>query len=254
MKKRLVTALLALSFLIGMLYIGGWPLKISLLLTGLIMVHEWVQAFDEAGDKLPKGILFSASLMQFAILLYKPSLASLGLLLVLLVLAVDFVLDPEKTVREMAVSLLAFIYIPFNLFFCFEFLHTQFLYLVFVIAFSTDTMAYLIGNLFGRHKLIPQVSPNKTLEGALGGLGGAVLVTFFYFRFLGHPIQSIDLVLVGLASVAGQLGDLFASRIKRQTGIKDFGKILPGHGGLLDRFDSILFIIPMVYALFVFSK
>lgn len=125
----------------------------------------------------------------------------------------------------------------------------------FIIAFSTDTFAYLIGSIFGKHKLIPRISPNKSIEGAIGGSFFGLLITMIYFyyihkHYISLNINWITIVIVLMASVSGQFGDLFASKIKRTTGVKDFANVLPGHGGILDRFDSIIFVSPFVYILF----
>lgn len=124
-----------------------------------------------------------------------------------------------------------------------------------IISFSTDTFAYLTGNLFGRHKLIERISPHKSVEGAIGGTILATIFTFLYFYFIKRAYVNIDLnfyivILIVFASISGQFGDLFASKIKRTVNIKDFGKILPGHGGFLDRFDSLIFVSPFVYFLY----
>jgi CDP-diglyceride synthetase len=115
----------------------------------------------------------------------------------------------------------------------------------------TDTFALFGGLLFGKHKLAPQISPKKTWEGALSGFiggtaGGALLFALQGLWGGGLPLW-VYLVGAALSSIAGQLGDLTASSIKRRTGIKDFGKIIPGHGGVLDRLDSILFAVPVFY-------
>lgn len=124
--------------------------------------------------------------------------------------------------------------------------------LVFIGAWMTDTGAYFIGVLFGKHKLIPAVSPKKTVEGALGGVLGciigyvayAIILQFFF------SVEVNYLVLVLLAviiSIVSQIGDLIASYVKRECGIKDFGFIFPGHGGVMDRFDSIIAVGPAIY-------
>ena len=127
-----------------------------------------------------------------------------------------------------------------------------YMWMVFVIAFSTDTAAYFVGRAIGKTKLAPEISPKKTIAGAVGGLIASALFMVLYGIIMKFGFQ-MDLPVylyaaVGfVGSIAGQCGDLTASMIKRKMGIKDFGKILPGHGGILDRFDSILFIIPLVY-------
>ena len=120
-----------------------------------------------------------------------------------------------------------------------------------VAAWGSDTCALFAGMLFGRHKLAPVVSPKKTVEGAVGGVLGAtllmVLVVVLYNKFTPIDIPVWAAVLLGaVGAVIGQLGDLTFSVIKRHTGIKDYGRIFPGHGGVLDRFDSVVFVAPVV--------
>lgn len=136
--------------------------------------------------------------------------------------------------------------------------------LVFVFSWITDSGAYFAGRFFGKHKLMPKVSPKKTVEGAIGGVITAILGTCLYFFVLEKcfSIEAIGTIRYGLliplallCSILSQFGDLAASVIKRDCGVKDFGSILPGHGGVLDRFDSVIFITPMVfYTLNLFYK
>lgn len=125
---------------------------------------------------------------------------------------------------------------------------------IFISAFATDIFAYFTGRLIGRHKLIPDVSPNKTVEGAIGGIVGCVLVTILYILGLGLFIEEtpemllLSLIAIPIAIVS-QLGDLIMSQIKRRHQIKDFGKIFPGHGGVLDRFDSAIAVAYFLYML-----
>ena len=135
-----------------------------------------------------------------------------------------------------------------------------FILLILCFAWGGDTAAYFAGRAFGKHKLAPIVSPHKTVEGAIGGifgsvLAGVVLTLVYSFLSASHNVITIQvqprhyaiLVVMGaIASVLGILGDLFASSVKRQVGIKDYGTIFPGHGGILDRFDSVMFIAPFV--------
>jgi phosphatidate cytidylyltransferase len=113
-----------------------------------------------------------------------------------------------------------------------------------------DTGAYYAGSYLGRHKLCPAVSPKKTIEGAVGGLTASLLIAFFY-KLLFIPALSIPAVLLFAAVVGavGQVGDLFESEFKRAAGVKDSGRLLPGHGGFLDRIDALLFAIPTAYLL-----
>ena len=119
-------------------------------------------------------------------------------------------------------------------------------YFIFIGAWVTDTFAYFSGRLFGKHKLIPAVSPKKTVEGAIGGAVCCALVAMLYGLVIGKCFDGVSpnylvLAVSGLLiAVVSQIGDLAMSAIKRQYGIKDYGKLLPGHGGLLDRFDSCM--------------
>ena len=124
--------------------------------------------------------------------------------------------------------------------------------LLFICAWGTDTFAYFGGRFFGKHKLIEHVSPNKTVEGAISGVVGTTILCALYLYFV-YDMQILCLVygaIIGsLGSIFSQIGDLSASAIKRDAQVKDFGKIFPGHGGFLDRFDSVIFIAPIIYVL-----
>ena len=128
-------------------------------------------------------------------------------------------------------------------------------------AWGGDSAAYFAGRAFGKHKLAPVVSPNKTIGGAVGGVMGSMLLgvvvtacyTALHGQLVGVPLDTLGwryyvvvVLLGGFGSLLGIVGDLFASVIKRQCGIKDYGTIFPGHGGIMDRFDSVLFIAPFV--------
>ena len=124
--------------------------------------------------------------------------------------------------------------------------------LIFAFSWGSDTMAYFSGYFFGKHKLCPNISPKKTVEGFIGGILGSVIISliiYFIFKTFAEIKMSLValIILSAVFSVVGVMGDLFASIIKRKTGIKDYGKIMPGHGGVLDRFDSVLLISPIYY-------
>lgn len=125
----------------------------------------------------------------------------------------------------------------------------QWLFLALALAFSSDTLAYFAGRGFGKHKLYEAVSPKKTIEGSIGGLfGGVLAMVGFGHYWLAPQLPIVHAVVLGvIGSVLGQLGDLVESMIKRTFGIKDSGNVLPGHGGMLDRVDGLLFVAPLVY-------
>ena len=127
-----------------------------------------------------------------------------------------------------------------------------YIWLPFILAWLTDTFAYFVGVFFGKHKLIPSVSPKKTIEGSVGGIVGAIVTMVVYSTIcskitLLQPKYIVGIVLAVVCSIASQFGDLSASCIKREHDAKDFGSLMPGHGGVLDRFDSVIYIAPIVY-------
>ena len=135
-----------------------------------------------------------------------------------------------------------------------------FVWMIFICSWVCDTMAYCVGMLFGKHKLAPILSPKKSIEGAVGGVLGAALGGFLYAYFwatpqlvnnYGYPssVTGRIVIICAIGAVITQIGDLAASGIKRNEGIKDYGKLIPGHGGIMDRFDSVIFAAPMIYLL-----
>lgn len=127
-----------------------------------------------------------------------------------------------------------------------------FAWYVLIAAWGSDVFAYLIGKNFGKHKFTP-ISPKKSIEGSIAGIVGAVVISVMY-SIVVNAMFAINIptvlmaVIVAVLAVIGQIGDLAASSIKRYCGIKDFSELIPGHGGMLDRFDSVIFIIPFAYA------
>jgi len=126
------------------------------------------------------------------------------------------------------------------------------LLVIFILIWSSDTFAYLVGKYFGKHKLAPKISPKKTIEGAIGGLLGTVLVSWVLHITMRQFGLTDSIIIAVLVFVFGMLGDLLVSRLKRSMNIKDSGTLLPGHGGFLDRFDSLLLAGPIVYLYLTF--
>jgi phosphatidate cytidylyltransferase len=134
-------------------------------------------------------------------------------------------------------------------------------WLIFIASWGSDTGAYCVGKLLGKHKMTPKLSPNKSVEGAIGGVVVAVLLGTAYAWIVQYALGYSDrtkvilAVICGLGSILAEMGDLAASAIKRNKDIKDYGNIIPGHGGVLDRFDSVIVTAPVIYYLaFFFGK
>ena len=125
--------------------------------------------------------------------------------------------------------------------------YSLFIWIVVIAAFGSDICAYFTGYFLGRHKMAPNLSPKKTIEGAVGGLIGSSLLSGL-FGFIFMKEMAVVCLVLGLAGgAAGMAGDLTASMFKRKMGIKDYGTLIPGHGGIMDRFDSVIFVAPVVY-------
>lgn len=124
---------------------------------------------------------------------------------------------------------------------------------IFILIWANDSFAYLVGVNFGKRKLFPSVSPKKSVEGFIGGLLGCIIVSIFIAYYLYPSIALVHWVLMAiLASSLGTIGDLIQSKLKRTAGVKDSGKIMPGHGGMYDRLDSVLYASPFIYAYLIY--
>ena len=174
------------------------------------------------------------------------------------VLFIQVVISNMKTsIKDMMITFFGISYITFFLSFI-PLLHgtengKYLIWFILIAAWGTDTCAYFVGSKFGKHKFT-EISPKKTIEGCIGGTLGSVIIALIYTlainKFAGLDISYIYIALIGfILSILSQIGDLSASSIKRTVGIKDFGNLIPGHGGILDRIDSIIFIAPFAYFL-----
>jgi phosphatidate cytidylyltransferase len=168
---------------------------------------------------------------------------------------------PKYKAEQVASAFFAFIYAPVML--AFVYLTRQdevgiyVVWLILITAWGSDTCAYVVGMLFGRKKIFPVLSPKKSLEGCIGGVVGAGLIGWLYgFFWVNRMAPGVSLeweiaFICAIAAVISQVGDLAASGIKRDVGIKDYGKLIPGHGGVMDRFDSMIVTAPVIYFLSV---
>ena len=261
MKTRIISALVALPLLIFFVVTGGTALKVAMMAVALIGLYELYKAFS--GYIKPVHFIgFAAALIYMLFIekiIYTPQMLNVFIALFLLVILAYVVITHESgNTMDGVVTFFGFFYVCFlisHVYLTRQFEHGEFfVWLVFFSAFCCDVGAYFTGMAFGKHKLIPQLSPKKTVEGAIGGVVVAVAVCVIYGVIIEakSPIEGVDTVLLCfitgfIGSICSQIGDLAASAMKRYVGIKDFGKIMPGHGGVLDRFDSVLFTAPVVY-------
>ena len=275
MKTRVITAVVGLAVLAAVLaFFDTIVFDFVLSAICLLAIHE---VFSAMGFGKKQWYLYAAA-VPFTLLVMLTSSQSVRALILpfcfLLVLFLNVCQIAHVQTLDFG-KLSGYVYFSGVIVFCFySLIHLKrclpfaqyrydaiyFILLILCFAWGGDTAAYFAGRAFGKHKLAPIVSPHKTVEGAIGGifgrvLAGVVLTLVYSFLSASHNVITIQvqprhyaiLVVMGaIASVLGILGDLFASSVKRQVGIKDYGTIFPGHGGILDRFDSVMFIAPFV--------
>lgn len=258
MLVRVISSLVLLPLLFLVILKGGVFIYLGGMICSLIGLYEYFRVFRENGYRplaLWSFLLTVAMYTMISLSQLQFSHIVINMLYLLVALGAYLIIVGKIRMQDLMVSVLGFVYIPvflshINLL---SQMGSIYIWLVFIFAWVSDTSAYFSGLLFGKNKLIPQISPKKTVEGSIGGVLGTVIVTVAFamiFRMKDAPLYPNPMYFVPLAivgSVVSQLGDLFASAIKRELKIKDFGNIIPGHGGLLDRFDSILFTAPLTY-------
>lgn len=274
MKTRIITGLVGVVIVIGWLFSMYTPIFTAVLaIVAAIGVYELLKAFEM------KNIVLKVLCLAISVLLpfyysYKSAVTvplfpviTVIVLLALIVMVLDF---KNTKFEQVACSLFSAAFVPSALSCIILFRDTYinfpelfkktdgifFILFAFFCCWLSDTFAFFCGKFFGKHKLSPVISPKKTIEGAVGGvICTAILnaVLFFVFRMKFDLSESISLPLVIISSVCLSVisifGDLAASTIKRHHGIKDFGNLLPGHGGVMDRFDSSCFVFPALYAI-----
>ena len=259
MKTRVVTAFFFATCMLGSLFFG--PLFFAafgllLVLVGLLEFYRLVKS-TELSPNIPAGLILSLAVygLAFSVLVYNKSLQN-ALLLVPIVLAVfvaELYRKSSTPFQNIAITLLAVCYValPFSFYLALGFMGASFSYILplslLLLIWANDTGAYIFGVTLGKHRLFERHSPKKSWEGFLGGIVVASLVAWILSRYV-HILAPIHwFALAILVGVVGTLGDLVESMLKRSLNIKDSGSFLPGHGGLLDRFDSLIFAAPLVY-------
>lgn len=252
MKTRIISGLLMAPLLVLVL-LGGYWLMAAAFLVGIMGLHEFYKGFEAAGAKPCRAIGYAAAVLLYRINIYLPGDYMCIMLWMAAVVMASMVYGfnvEERKLEDMTSTLMGVMYTVFLSFHIVLIDQSPFrslIWLVFLAAFGTDIMAYFTGMALGKHRLCPKLSPKKSVEGAVGGVIGSVILCGL-FGYLLLPDFLVLSLLIGLfGSVVAQLGDLSASAFKRQMGIKDYGNLIPGHGGILDRFDSVMFTAPVVF-------
>lgn len=256
MKTRIITAIIGLPLLIFIVYYGKWLLSLALAIVTLIALKEYIDVFKK-GKEFKISFLFMTILSLFILYFMKTDFYAIPFILVICFIACMGyeVYNPEPKFLRAAVSVFFLIYVPIMFGFIMMFENVLggklTIWMCFIAPFATDTFAYFGGRAFGKRKLTP-ISPNKTIAGSvIGFICCALLITGYGYILRSYYNIELPLyyytILGAIASIAGQIGDISASLIKRTYGVKDYGHILPGHGGILDRFDSVIFTIPIIY-------
>lgn len=243
-----------LAPLLIFVFLGGLPLKIFTIALSFCGLYEFYNALKTKNIRVMPIIGYLLLIIyylvgnDFSIIFY---IVVLSIVISLMVPIVN----TNHSFVDVSITFLGFIYVVI----LFSFIPlvneksngNYLVWLIFIGSWLSDTLAYYSGKYLGKKKLCPEVSPNKTIAGSIGGLIGSILGCGFFGVFFRVQITEVAIIhyfLIGaLCGIMGQFGDLVASSIKRNVGIKDFGNIIPGHGGILDRFDSILFNGLVVY-------
>ncbi len=261
MKLRIISAILAALIVVPLMIVGGYPYIIGVSILAILAYKEILDLKKSHGNipnlvvllgMIGMIILIMSNTASFSIT-YGITYQRILLIFLFLILPVVFFKKEEYTTRD-AFFMLG---ITFLLGFVFNLLIVlrmrgldHLLYLISVPMF-TDIFAYFGGMLFGKRKLCPEISPKKTWEGSFIGLGVGSLVGVLVYYFLFSVFNLKIVVATILLSIVGQIGDLVMSKVKRENGIKDFSNIMPGHGGILDRLDSLIFVI-ITYVVIIF--
>lgn len=261
MKTRILTAAVAIPLLLLVLMVA--EKIIAAVVWGLMMsIAAYELLFGTGLIKEPRLIIYSCG-MAFAMTMwsYFDAVHAYFLLLVmvfLIALYAEMMISHVKiTFDKLGLCVMGGLIIPFLLSSLIRILTMKIgryvILIPFVVAFTSDSGAYFSGMMFGRHKLAPVISQHKTIEGVIGGVLASILSMVVYaavLHFNNFDVDFVNAIIYGvLGSAAGVFGDLCFSVVKRQTGIKDYGNILPGHGGILDRFDSMMLVGPLMEAL-----
>ncbi|GIN61560.1 phosphatidate cytidylyltransferase [Robertmurraya siralis] len=258
MKQRIITAIIAAAIFLPIVIIGGVPLILLAYLLASIALYELLKMrklklFSVPGliSLIVLWIFLLPNQLQEILIVLKYSKVEVALLAILLFLTYTVATKNKFTFDDVAFSIMSIIYIGMGFLYFIEIREAGGLIYIFYslfIIWATDSGAYFIGRAVGKRKLWPEISPNKTVEGFFGGIFCAVIVSVLFVLFSDIDASFLELGIITIfLSIFGQVGDLVESALKRHYHVKDSGRLLPGHGGILDRFDSLLFVWPLLY-------
>lgn len=251
LQKRIVTSLLLVAALATALFMGGYVLTGALAILCTIALHEFYAMFWQDNSHLASRIVGIAA--GAGIILTSAAVSPVWMLLIMMGafwlfnfrFLFSFSSKPEEaTYLDSLILFAGLVYIPVTMQFMTSMSSWEILF-VLLAASSSDTTAFYAGTLFGKKKIWPQISPKKSWAGSMGGLAGCIICCTVYGYFFGHAPFIYWVTLAVMLNAASQMGDFFESALKRKLQIKDSGKILPGHGGILDRIDSLVLALPV---------
>ncbi len=256
LKRWLSGLVLAPSLILFILYTPSWLFLLFILSLTLLGLREFYALSLPGIPQSERGVgMLLGLLLPLSLYLRDPRWFIAGLALVLSFLLISALFHQEEfsvRIDRVGKHLLGLLYLPFLLahFILMRAMAEGKMWILFtlVVVYFGDTTAFYVGRAWGRRKLAPKISPGKTAEGGLGAIGGSIAGALFFEYFFFPQLRTCHVLALAVGvGVVGQLGDLFESLLKRSAQVKDSGTLIPGHGGLLDRIDSVLFASPLVY-------
>ena len=262
-KTRLISGIVLVIIALATIISGSWILFFTLLAVSLIGMRELYKVMkvsDEHVTVLELVGYLGAVLYYIAMKADFGNYGTMAIIISMILILFVYVFGyPKYHAEQVMAAFFGFFYVAVMLSYVYQIRTLErglyLAFLVFLCSWGCDTCAYCVGMLIGKHKMSPKLSPKKAVEGAVGGVAGAALLTALYcfiFRSPMHLERGEIVILAVIAAIAGlisMVGDLTASAIKRNYDIKDYGKLIPGHGGILDRFDSMIITAPIIYFL-----
>lgn len=259
-KTRLLSGIVLVIAALVLIITGGNLLLVSTLLISYIGMFELYRIFH-IEKELPGIVGYLAATVYYCNLKFDflPDLMMFVLGFLILLMFVYVFTYPKYKTEQLLAAFFGVFYVAVMLSYVYQTrmlsMGAYIVWLIFLCSWGCDTCAYCVGVLIGKHKMSPKLSPKKSVEGAVGGVVGAALLTILYGMVfknamgVGNTEVYIMAVISAVGALVSMVGDLTASAIKRNYDIKDYGKLIPGHGGILDRFDSVIFTAPMIYFL-----